>query len=51
MENGIKGGNYIYYILSVNPGSTSTKVALYEDEKLQKPLEILLKYPYIFMMP
>lgn len=24
----------MYYILSVNPGSTSTKVALYQDEKL-----------------
>ncbi len=24
----------MYYILSVNPGSTSTKVALYEDEKV-----------------
>lgn len=24
----------MYYILSVNPGSTSTKVALYEDEKI-----------------
>jgi len=25
----------MYKILSINPGSTSTKIAIYEDEKLQ----------------
>ncbi len=39
-----------YYILAINPGSTSTKIALYEDEKevftktLEHPVEELEKY-------
>ncbi len=42
-----------YIILAVNPGSTSTKIAVYEDDKelfcetLNHPKEELDKYPYI----
>lgn len=43
----------IYKILAINPGSTSTKIALYENEKevfcktLDHPVEELEKYPRV----
>ena len=43
-------------ILVINPGSTSTKIAVYEDEKpllvqtIRHPMEELVKYPRIFLL-
>ena len=39
-----------YKILAINPGSTSTKIALYEDEKeiftetIEHPVEVIEKF-------
>lgn len=43
-----------YRILAINPGSTSTKIAIFDDEKLvmeetlRHPTEEINKYPHIF---
>lgn len=43
-----------FRILAINPGSTSTKIAIFDDEKLvmeetlRHPTEEINKYPHIF---